>query len=109
VDFTANLIAEQLLHPGQIGGNQRANFVAMGEEEVECYHLVLHQVIVEKHPLALMGDQGNVRQVLLLDAPSGLFRQTQLRGSKRSFAAGNITENSHRRRRGCRIAKELPS
>src|SRR5205807_4288038 len=54
VDVATNLVAEQLLHPGQIGGNQGANLVTVSEKEVERHRLVLDQVIVEEHLFALM-------------------------------------------------------
>src|SRR5260370_918209 len=101
-------MSEEVLHPGEVGGNQGAKFVAFREKEVEGNDFIFDQIVIEEDSLALMGDQRKVRQVLLLDA----FTRSLLRDRSKSAglpAGGGRAKNASRQGRGCREAQELSS
>src|SRR5262249_40394925 len=52
-----------LLHAGQVHHDRWTDFFAVGVHKVNYHHLVLHQVIIETHFLASVGDELNIAQV----------------------------------------------
>src|SRR5260370_40523367 len=58
---------QNLLNPDKIRGHGRTDPLAVGVHKVDHHHLVLDQVVVEAHILAILRHQLNVRQMATLD------------------------------------------
>jgi hypothetical protein len=106
-ELPADLVTEQLLDFRQVGRDHRADFVALRVKEVEADDLVLDQVIVEADFIALVRDQGDIRQMEFLDSPAserlGLFHAARSLGS----CPGSRDAPSHGR--DCGQAEQVPS
>ncbi|MDT4865739.1 hypothetical protein FQZ97_1005610 [compost metagenome] len=73
-DLTPGTLAQQLLGAAQVGGHGGAEPAAQGVHHVEGHHLVAHQVVIELHPFAQVGVEGDVGEVAGAEAVAlGVF------------------------------------
>src|SRR4029077_20268958 len=68
---TADALFEQILHPHEIGRDKRAGKLAARVHHVDRDELVLDEVVVEAHALALVCDQGNIGEMVVPDQRAG--------------------------------------
>src|SRR5262249_44822201 len=66
-DLAPNFATQDFLHFDQVRSSARAELVAVGEHEIQGHDAILHQVVVKSDLPAVVGGEGDVREVALVD------------------------------------------